>query len=237
MQPADAPIAAVALSADGRYVASAAGSIVRTAAVADGRVVADVATEGAATAVAFAPDAALLAVADGARVVIMPLETSRSRAIVRLDAAATALAFTDGGVLAIGDASGAITLFDTVASELTSTIRHWSQPIRWLGFSPDGSALLVATDAWLHALAAATRELTPAQSRLVVWPADAAEVAAISSTAAGFAGVAIDGSVVSGVLDLVAAEAAADPALVARDWQAAFALRLNDNGEPVPFDP
>ena len=26
-------------------------------------------------------------------------------------------------------------------------------------------------------------------------------------------------------------------ALVARDWSAALALQLNDNGDPVPFDP
>ena len=116
--------------------------------------------------------------------------------------------------------------------------RHWSQPIRWLDWSPDGNMLFVATDAWLHALSTAALELAATYSKLVVWPAAATAATAISATAIGFAGVATDSSLVSGVLDLAATDAQPDAAaLVARDWPAALALRLNDNGEPVPIGP
>jgi hypothetical protein len=169
---------------------------------------------------------------------LAPLVGGR-RETVQLGAAAVALAFApDGSRLAVGDASGTITLVDPASGESEGKARHWSQPIRWLELSPDGSTLLVATDAWLHALVAATPALVPMQSKLVVWPAAATVATAISATAIGFAGVAIDSSLVSGVLDLAAIEPRADAAaLVARDWPAALALRLNDNGEPVPFDP
>ena len=91
----------------------------------------------------------------------------------------------------------------------------------------------------MHALAAVTPALEPVHSKLVAWPASSTVRAAISATAIGFAGIAVDGSLRSGVLDLAAAPvgAADTAALVARDWAAVFALRLNDNGEPVPFDP
>ena len=169
---------------------------------------------------------------------ISPLGGGR-RATVRLGAPAAALAFApDGSRLAIGDFSGTITLVDTVSGESAGKVRYSSQPIRWLEQSPDGSTLLVATDSWLHALAAATPALVPLQSRLVTWPAAATVATAISATSIGSAGVATDRWLVSGVLDLAATEPRPDAAaLVARDWPAVLALRLNDNGEPVPSDP
>jgi WD40 repeat protein len=240
MQPADAAIALVALSADGGYVASAAERLVRVASVADGRVLTEVRAESAVTAVAFAPDAAAVAVGDAAGAVLIARFAEPSEgASLELGAPATSLAFApNGSRLAVADAGGSITFVAADSGEIESTVRHWTQPIRWLEFSPDGSALLVATDAWLHSLAAATPTLAPAQSRLVVWPASSAVMTAISATAVGFAGVAADGSLASGVLEVSASDVAGDAAtLVGRDWPAALALRLNDNGEPVPFDP
>jgi hypothetical protein len=82
-------------------------------------------------------------------------------------------------------------------------------------------------------------DLASANSKLVAWPALGTAFAAISATAVGFAGVT-DGAVVSGTIDLAAApdELDSDSAgLVARDWRTALGLQLNDNGEPVPFDP
>jgi WD40 repeat protein len=237
MQQADAPISSVALSDDGRHVASAAGRIARAATVTDGRLVAEVQAESVVTAMAFAPTAGGLAVADAAgTVTLAPLADGR-RAAVRLGAAAVALALApDGNHLAIGDAGGTITLVDAASWETAGTTRHWPQPIRWLEFSPDGSALLVATDSWLHALA--TTNLAPAHSTLVVWPAADTVATAISATTIGFAGVTTDGSLISGVLDLAALEPREDAAaLVARDWSAVLGLRLNDNGDPVPFAP
>ena len=238
MQPADAAITDVVLSADGRYVATAAARAVRVATVADGRVLTEVQAGGAVTATAFAPTGAAIAVGDATgRVLIAPLGGGR-RTTAQLDAAVAALDFApDGSRLAVGDASGAITLVAAASGESEGRVRRWSLPIRWLEWSPDGSALLVATDAWLHALAASTPALAATHSKLVTWPAAGTVATAISATAVGFAGIATDSSLVSGVLDLAALEPPTNAAtLVARDWTAALALRLNDNGEPVPID-
>ena len=239
-QPVDAPMTIVALSADGLRVASAAGQAVRVANVADGRVTFELQAASAVTALAFAPDDARIAVGDASgSVQLAVLAEPRERVTTSVGSGSAALAFgPDGSRLFAADASGAITTIVTATGAIEATARHWSQPIRWLEFSPDDAALLVATDSWLHALAATT-ELAPTHSKLVVWPASSTAFAAISATAARFAGVA-DGAVVSGIIDLSAAPDERDgnaAALVARDWPAALGLRLNDNGEPVPLDP
>jgi hypothetical protein len=117
-------------------------------------------------------------------------------------------------------------------------VHRWSSPIRWLDFGGDGGALLAATNDWLHTLAATTPALEPLQSKLAAWPASDMAAVAVSPTAIRFAGLATDGSLASGVLDLAASGGAVrdGAALVARDWQTVFALRLNDNGEPVPLE-
>jgi WD40 repeat protein/subtilisin-like proprotein convertase family protein len=238
-QPADAAIALVALSSDGLRVASATARTVRVADVAGGSVTVEFQTEGAVTALAFAPDASLLAAGDAAGVVhLAALAASRERATARLDAAVTALAFApDGTRLAASDAGGAIVRITPPTAAVEGTVRHWSQPTLWLEWSPDGRALLAATDSWVHSLAAP--EFEPTYSELASWPASSTARVAISSSVVGFAGVT-DGAVVSGTIDLADAggDGGADAAaLVAREWETAFALRLNDNGEPVPFDP
>jgi hypothetical protein len=201
-------------------------------------VVTEVQAGAAVTAIAFAPTGAAIALGDAAgSVLIVPLGGGR-RAAVQLDAAVAALEFApDGSRLAVGDASSTITLVAAASGESEGRVQHWSQPIRWLEWSPDGSAMLVATDAWLHALSASSSALVPTRSKLVTWPAAGAVATAISASTVGFAGIATDRSLVSGVLDLAAIEQPTNAAtLVARDWPAALALRLNDNGEPVPND-
>jgi WD40 repeat protein/subtilisin-like proprotein convertase family protein len=240
-QPADAPIAIVGLSADGRSVASAAGGAVRVASVAEGRVMTELQTESVVTALAFAPDSARIAVGDASGgVVIAPLASEgRDRVVARLDASVTSLAFTPDGRLTAGDAGGTIALLAADDARVEASAHHWEQPIRWLEVSADGAALLVATDAWLHALAI-TPGLPPAHSKLFSWPASSTALTAVSATSVGFAGVDAAGVLASGVVDLAAAPSAVTmeaSALVARDWQAVLALRLNDNGEPVPPDP
>jgi WD40 repeat protein/subtilisin-like proprotein convertase family protein len=238
-QPAAVPVTNVALSGDGRYVASAAGSVVRAASVADGRVLTELEAPGAVTALAFAPDGAALAVAaaSGAVIVVPLADGARGRTTVQVAAAATSLAFSpEGSRLAVADAGGAVTLL-AVSGELVGTARRWTQPVRWLAFSPDGGTLLVATDAWLHALAA-TPELEPTHSKLVVWPAAGTALTAVSSSVVGFAGVEIGGAVAAGVIDVAAAPSGpTDAALATRDWSSAFEVRLNDNGEPEPIRP
>lgn len=241
-QPADAPVAIVALSSDGRSVASAAGATIRVATVADGRVTAELMAEGAVTALAFAPDSARIAAGDASgAIVIAPLAAdARTRLTARLDAAVTSLAFSpDGNRLAAADSSGAIALLAAADARVEGAAHRWAQPIRWLDFSADGGSLLVATDSWLHALAA-TPALSPTYSKLFSWPAFSTALVPKSATAVGFAGVDASGVLASGVVDLAAPPRAVTPdasALVARDWSAAFGLRLNDNGDPVPLEP
>ena len=239
-QPADAPVAIAALSSDGRYVASASGRTVRVATVADGRVAAELAAEGAVSALVFAPDSARIAVGDatGAVVIAALAPEARARATARLDAAVTSLAFApDGNRLAAADSEGAIAVLAADDARVEAAAHHWMQPIRWIEFSADGGSLLVATDAWLHALA--TPLLKPTHSKLFVWPASSTAFTPKSATSAGFAGVDAGGVLASGVVDLAAPPRAVTPeatALVARDWSTALALALNDNGDPVPFD-
>ncbi|HVJ28894.1 MAG TPA: hypothetical protein VNA66_01175, partial [Gammaproteobacteria bacterium] len=161
------------------------------------------------------------------------------RMTARLDAAVTSLAFApDGSRLAAADATGALAVLTADNARVESSAHHWSQPIRWLEFGGDGGSLLVATDAWLHSLAAAAG-LPPTHSKLFSWPASSTSLTAVSATAVGFAGVEAGGVLASGVIDLsappgpVTADASA---LVTRDWPAVLGLRLNDNGDPVPFD-
>jgi WD40 repeat protein/subtilisin-like proprotein convertase family protein len=239
-QGADAPVAIVALSADGRYVASATGATVRVATAADGRVTVELQAESAVTALAFAPNSARIAVGDASgEVVVAPL-AGEARDRVRLDASVTSLVFApDGRRLVAADAGGAIALLAADDARVETSARHWEQPIRWLGASADGASLLVATDAWLHALSIAPG-LPPTHSKLFSWPASSTALTAVSATAVGFAGVEAGGVLASGVVDLAAAPRAVTmeaSALVARDWTAALALRLNDNGDPVPLEP
>jgi hypothetical protein len=76
-------------------------------------------------------------------------------------------------------------------------------------------------------------------SRLVQWPATAQSATAMSTSVVRVAGLDANGAL--GVVDLdVAASVAggdASAALVTKDWPVALALRLDDNGDPVPFDP
>jgi WD40 repeat protein/subtilisin-like proprotein convertase family protein len=244
-RPADAPITIVVLSADGRYVASAAARTVLLATVVDGRVTAEIEAESSVTALAFAPDAARIAVGDAAGVVVIaPLDAAdaRQRATARRDAAVTSLAFSpDGARLAAADAAGGIALL-SAAGAVEAEALPWRNPVRWVEFSPEGSAVLAATDAWVHALSATTATAAPVvvHSRLVLWPASSTVATAISPTVVGYAGVELDGAVVSDIVDVAAAPIASSEdrsALVGRDWQAALGMRLNDNGEPVAFDP
>jgi WD40 repeat protein len=240
MQPADAAILGVALSVDGRLVASAADRVARVASVADGVVSEEVPLPGAVRALVFAPDASSIAVGDErGTVTIVTLTAARAPLVVELGGAATALAFApNGSTLAIGDAGGAVRLVRVAGREDLGVRRDFSQPVRGLGFSPDGGVLFVATDAWVHALSAATESLEPVQSQLVMQPAHAA-MAPLSATVLRVAGLGPAGEVAIAALDLAAAPSgtAAGAALGARDWSAALALRLDDNGDPVAFDP
>jgi WD40 repeat protein len=241
MQPTNTPISSVALSVDGRYVANAAGRVVRVANVTDGTVIAEITLQGAARAMAFAPDAASVAIGDDTgTVTIAPFEPARARVVAAFDTAVTAVTFApDGARLAVGDAAGIVRLLAPADGAQTAATAGWPQPVRWLDFSPDGAVLLAATDAWLHALSVTATALEPLHTKLVQLPSAPRTAAAISASVTRVVG--LDANRALGVveLDLAATAAASDSysPLVVKDWATALALQLDDNGDPVPFDP
>jgi hypothetical protein len=112
--------------------------------------------------------------------------------------------------------------------------------VAWLGFGADG-VLLAATGAWLHSYAVGVAGLEPLHSRRVPFTQDPTRaIAAVGQERVALAGFDVMGRLRSFELDLGAAP---DPALgppaelLERDWTAALGLRLDDSGEPVPFDP
>ncbi len=239
MQPAAAAIDAVALSADGGQVASAAGRVVRVADVATGRVTEALTVEGAIAALRFAPGTGVLAIADSSGAVT--LAGGARRRTAQLGAPATALAFaTDGAQLAVGDAAGTLRLVGVDDAAPGAVARELPGPIRWLEFSPNGRVLFVATNEWLHALDATTPALEPASSRLVPPLATPRVALATSESIVRLAGFDLSGALAVTNFDLAAAYDAAPPdgaALVARDWSAALGLTLDAAGEPALFDP
>jgi hypothetical protein len=240
MQPAAAAIAMLALSADARWVASAAERVVRVAEVASGTVVAEIPLAGRVTALAFVPDASAIAIGDDAgNVLLVPVDVQRPRWEIELGSAVTALALAPSGErLAVGDAAGGVRFVRAVDGTASGEVRTLPQPIRWLDFDTDGAELLVATDAWLHALSAPSPSLEPLHSRLVGRPVRGDAFAAGAGAMLRLAGRDLGGAVEVVARDLAVAPGAPNAAaLVAADWPAALALRLDDNGEPVPFDP
>jgi len=242
MQPTNTPISLVVLSSDGRFVANAAGRVVRVANVSDGTVIAEITLQGVARALALAPGegASVVVGDDTGTVTLAPFAPARARVVVSFDAAVTAIAFApDGTRLAIGDAAGVVRLIAPGDGAQTAATAGWPQPVRWLDFSPDGTALLAATDAWLHALSVTPTALEPLHTKLVQLPAAPRTVSAISPSAARVVG--LDSSRALGIVELdLAATAASNGSyapLVVKDWATALALQLDDNGDPVQFDP
>ncbi|PZG04132.1 hypothetical protein C1J01_45060 [Nonomuraea aridisoli] len=194
-------VPSVALSPDGRTLATARGDVVETWDVRTGRRVR--AYEGAgAPALAFSPDGATLAA--GARLLdlrtgqVAPLERA---ALAGDGAEATALAFSpDGRRLAFGLEGGRVLLWDVRDREPLGTIEAGPAPVDELRFSPDGDLLAVnatRTSLW------DTRTLR--------------EVGQVGSWAGGLA-FSQDGRRLRGVaLDGTVRETAIDPALAVQE--------------------
>ncbi|MCF6476840.1 hypothetical protein FAF44_52255, partial [Nonomuraea sp. MG754425] len=194
-------VPAVALSPDGRTLATARGRTLETWDVRAGRRIK--AYEGAGDlALAFSPDGSTLAAGPN----LLDLATGR---VTPLDlgegpggsAVPTALAFSpDGRRLAIGLEGGRVLLWDVREREAAGTIETGPAPVDELRFSPDGD--LLAIDA----------------GRASLWHPEALrEVGQIGSWASGLA-FSQDGKRLRGVaLDGTVREVAVDPGLTARE--------------------
>jgi subtilisin-like proprotein convertase family protein len=226
----------VALSADGRYVASAARRQVEVAGAADGVRIQQLEAPADVTALALGGDAVVVADRSG-NVTVVPIGGEREPRSVQVGAAVPTIAFAPGAVsLAIGSDAGRVAVLGVADLAEVAAITL-PAPVRWAGYSPDGGHLLVATDAWLHAFAVAAG-YAPVASRLVRLPARHPNLAAAGGVSVHVAGLDGAGALARAELDLAAAPAVAFAReLVERDWSAVLGLRLDDSGRPVASEP
>ncbi len=99
--------------------------------------------------------------------------------------------------------------------------------------------LFASTDAWLHTLSVADTMLEPLRTKLVQLPDVPRTAEASSASVARVVGLDGNGAVVVVDVDVASTVVGGDSysPLVVKDWPTALALRLDDNGDPVPFDP
>jgi WD40 repeat protein len=189
------------------------------------------------TALAIAPDGAALAIGDATgRLTIARLDSAGREVTTQAMGAITALAFAPGGAqLAVADAGGAVRLVRAADGTAIGAPRNLPQPVRSLGFNADGSALLLATVDWLHALRA-DATLEPIASRFAPRPLTTPVLAAGDRLQLRSVEIGADGVAAVTQLDL-AAPPVATASQGRHDWPAALGFRLDDGGQPAPFDP
>jgi serine/threonine protein kinase/WD40 repeat protein/tetratricopeptide (TPR) repeat protein len=140
----------VATSPDGRWVASGTfhGFGVKVWEAASGRLVRDLLPAERVARVAFSPDGRWLATSTEDEVRLWEAGTWRFARQIRQEAGGgyLALAFAaDGKVLALATARDRVRLEDPVTGRLVADLQApTSDPVQWLGFSPDGSQLALA---------------------------------------------------------------------------------------------
>ena len=208
----DARVLAVALSADARWIASAAAGTVRLWSAADGALASELPFAGSTATLAFATDSALLAIGDRDGVRLVPVASSggsvRSQ---NARAATTGIAFAPGGeYYATGNVAGDVQLVRVSTGEAVGAARTLPSGIRWTGFGDDG-ALIVATGGRVHSYAVGPGGLEPLHvRRLPFGQVPAQAFAALGQERVRIAGFDIMGALRSVDLDL---GAALDPAL------------------------
>ena len=152
MRHPSGPISQVAISGDGRWLASAADYGARVWDTADGAMVSQVAVTGRATAVTFAPTNELLAVGDVAgNVQLVATRANNPLRAMRAKGAVTSIAFSRSAqVLASGTREGTLQLWTTASAEQVGEPLQFSHPIRSIVFSPDDERIVVQTLHWVH---------------------------------------------------------------------------------------
>jgi hypothetical protein len=147
-----------------------------------------------------------------------------------------------GDVFASGDSAGSIRLWRTATLAAQGEPYAVHEPVRWLGFEPDGKSLYVVTDQWAHRLRVTDRRLEPVASRRVGFAGGLAP--AIAASGAGT--LTLVGHDARGVLTRIELDfttplpTTALPLgpdagrLLGRDWAQVLGLVVDDAGEAVP---
>lgn len=234
------PVEAVALSPDGRWVASAADYFGRLWSTRDGSLAGEVTVNGTALAVAFAPDSTRWAVGDSAGNVFFAVNGERGFAgSVRAQGAVRAIAFApDGRTFASGDETGHVELWDAATFAPLGERRTFAHAVRWLGFAGD-ETLLIQTERFLHRAAVENGRIRVLASRLL--PAGVAAGAALATTDGHDVRV-VGGLGVGAVAfhDVSFRDAAVEPLpedspLLARDWRRVLGLEISAAGTVTPI--
>ncbi|HEX9876873.1 MAG TPA: AAA-like domain-containing protein [Gammaproteobacteria bacterium] len=234
MRHPEGPIRDLELSGDGRWLASAAEYSARVWGTADGALALEVPVNGTALSVGIAPNSSTIAVGDSAgNLFIAPIASAARARSGRAQDAVTALAFTpDGGRLATGDRSGRIQLWNASAARPIGTALVLPHPVRWIGFSADGEALIAQTDHWVHRVEVAAARLTVTGSRLT--RLNAATGAAVLGSAGEALRLVGGGGLGAAYLEEVDWQqsfqrpGALNDAVLERDWPRLLGLELNE---------
>ncbi|HEU4617021.1 MAG TPA: proprotein convertase P-domain-containing protein, partial [Gammaproteobacteria bacterium] len=231
------PVRAVRLSPDGRWVASAADYSARAWNVADGTLTAELPVNGTALAVDIAPDSMHWAVGDSAgNVFFGKADGAAPLGSVRAQGPVDAIAFgPDGALLASGDETGTVEIWDTRRFEAEGERHGFPNPVRWVGWSADGRHLLIQTDQWLHRAELVNGDMRVVDSRLLDVGIEAG--AALETPDGGrLRLIGGRGTGHLALIDLDLSAPAAQPLptespLLARDWSAALGLRIDESGQ------
>jgi WD40 repeat protein/subtilisin-like proprotein convertase family protein len=240
MRHEEGRVNAVALSSDGRWILSAAESSARLWNAEDGMQAAEVPVNGAALSVAFAPRADRFVVGDSVGNLFFatltdspPVQSSRAQ-----DAVLTMAYSPDGSILATGDLSGRLQLWDPVTAEVLGEPWSFPHPVRWVGFSEEAGYLVAQTDHWLHRLLITEQTLSVSDSRMLEVGMEAgAALATPHGDQLRLVGGRGLGRPVYYELDLSAPAVEPLPAgaaLLERDWPGLLGLELDPTGEVVP---
>jgi len=228
----DAPIVAVALSPDGRFVAGATRAAAPGWNATDGTAALETPLRAGGGALAFSPAGSELAIGDGEALRLATLPGGTERMLAAHGPLAS-VAFAPGGeYVAAGGADGTVQVWRR--GEALGAARVLPSAVRWVGFGSDG-VLLAATDRWLHSFAVGPAGLSPLHSRPVPGsPAVARALATAGEEAVRVLGFDGRGALRRADVDLATAGAApAPPEVLSRDWAAPLGLTLDDAGEVV----
>jgi WD40 repeat protein len=241
-------IRALALSADGDRVLSAADYSARLWSTQTGELLTNVPVDGAALSVALARDVNVIAVGDEAGNIYFGTgEGTQPLVSIRAQTAVSALALTSGGDgLLSGDAGGHLQLWDTsAAAGVVRAAYQFTDPVTWVAFGTVDGTVLARSGAWVHQLQLRPEGLAVSASRLLPirlgpgpTPALGADgrVRWLAGPAVGvpvYVDLDIGAPVEALTVDRLLADPppedsiAADPAVLDRDWPQILGLELD----------